>query len=76
MKYPRSCPKSSKAFIEKMLSKSPQHRIGGGYEELKKHIYFDGLDWKKLISKNIEPFYKPSEETKIKQAEIDKALTK
>ncbi len=59
-----------------MLNKSPQHRIGGGYEQLKKHIYFDGIDWKKLISKDIEPFYKPSDETKIKAAQIEKALTK
>ena len=40
VKYPRSCSKSGKSFIEKMLSRSPQHRIGGGYEELKKHVFF------------------------------------
>ena len=32
VKYPRNCPKSSKSFIEKLLSRSPQHRIGNGYE--------------------------------------------
>jgi len=34
-----------------MLSKSPQHRNGNGYEELKKHVFFDGVEWDKLIRK-------------------------
>jgi len=61
VKYPRNCPKSSKSFIEKMLNKSPQHRVGGGFEELKKHAFFDGINWKKLREKELEVFYKPPE---------------
>lgn len=76
VKYPRNCSKATKAYIEKMLSKNPQHRIGGGYEELKKHIFFDGFDWKALLNKELPTFYNPPEETLIKKVEIEKALTK
>ena len=51
VKYPRNCPKNSKAFIEKMLNKSPQHRVGGGFQDIKKHVFFDGIDWKKMKNK-------------------------
>ena len=60
VKFPRNCPKSSKNFIEKMLSKSPQHRMGGGFAQLKKHIFFEGVEWKKISNKTAEAFYKPS----------------
>lgn len=76
VKFPRNCPKSSKAFIEKMLTKSPQHRMGGGYEQLKKHIFFEGLDWKGLQNKTLDSFYKPSDDVKVKPAQIQKALGK
>lgn len=31
--------------------------MGNGYEELKKHAFFEGINWKKLLDKELEPFY-------------------
>jgi hypothetical protein len=36
-----------------LLSRSAQHRMGNGYEELKKHAFFDGMNWTKLLDKEI-----------------------
>ena len=70
IKYPRNCQKNCKVFIEKLLSRSPQHRMGNGYEELKKHAFFDGINWKKLLDKEIEPFYLLDESFILKEDEI------
>lgn len=59
-----------------MLNKSPQHRVGGGFEELKKHVFFEGLDFKNLKAKKLQAFYRPSEDVKIKEHEIERALAK
>ena len=76
VKYPRNCPKSSKSFIEKLLSRSPQHRIGNGYEELKKHSFFEGFNWDSITQKTASTFYNPSDDLKIRKAQIQKAMSK
>jgi hypothetical protein len=40
----------------------PKLRLGarGGIEDLKRHPFFDGLDWDKLYRKEIAPPFKPA----------------
>lgn len=49
-------------FISKLLVKDPRQRLGGGEEdakELKRHSFFDGLDWDALARKEIPAPFKP-----------------
>lgn len=44
-----------------LLSKTPHKRLGSnGVDEIKKHIWFRGIDWKKLEKKQVVPPYKPA----------------
>ncbi|KAI9007462.1 kinase-like domain-containing protein [Phycomyces nitens] len=48
--------------LTKLLQKSPFHRLGcgsDGFERLKQHPWFDGLDWNKLEQKRVKPPYQP-----------------
>lgn len=54
---------SAKDLIEKLLVADPNHRLGllkSGIKELKNHIWFYGMDWSKLMDKEIEPPWIPS----------------
>lgn len=51
VKYPRSCPKHCKSLIETLLSREPQQRLGHGYEQLRKHPFFNGNNWTRLLRK-------------------------
>lgn len=49
-------------FISKLLVKDPRLRLGGGEEdakELKRHPFFEGLDWAALARKEIPAPFKP-----------------
>lgn len=49
-------------FIKKLLVKDPRKRLGGGETdalELKKHIFFETLDWDLLSEKKIPAPFKP-----------------
>merc|ERR1712100_609721 len=49
------------SFLRCLLQKDISQRLGcgpDGIQELKKHIFFDGFDWKKLQSKKLKAPYK------------------
>jgi hypothetical protein len=74
IKYPRSCPKHAKMFIEKMLSKSSQQRLGCGYDELKNHQFFNGIEWSQIVQKKAKALYVPPENTIVTEGEIEIAI--
>ncbi|KAL0073607.1 kinase-like protein [Phycomyces blakesleeanus] len=48
--------------LTKLLEKSPFHRLGcgsDGFERLKEHPWFNGLDWSLLEQKRAKPPYQP-----------------
>jgi len=49
--YPKNFPPVAKDLIENLLIINPANRIGareGGYQELKDHPFFEGIDWNNL----------------------------
>lgn len=49
-------------FISKLLVKDPKQRLGGGEEdakELKRHPFFEGLNWDALARKEVPAPFKP-----------------
>lgn len=54
--------KKGRKFIEQLLSKVPELRLGGSYAALKAHPWFDNFDWDKLFNKELEkPFIIPDD---------------
>ena len=61
LEFPKWSDKKSKSkdFISQMLSPNPAKRIVGGFENIKAHPWFAGLDWDQLLSKKIKSPYVP-----------------
>ena len=37
------------------MRNDPEERLGSqNYEDLKNHVYFEGLNWNKIITKNVD----------------------
>ena len=52
----------TKDFINKLLIKEENERLGfeGGFDVIKKHCFFKGIDFDNLEKKQIQSLYKPS----------------
>ena len=48
-------------FVKGLLNRNPHLRVGahGGAQELKRHAFFQGIDWVAMENKEIEPPFKP-----------------
>ena len=61
----------AKQFISKLLEKDPDRRLGSGefgFETIKNHPFFEGLNWDDLLNKRIAPEWIP--EDKCEENEI------
>ncbi|OMJ70240.1 hypothetical protein SteCoe_31838 [Stentor coeruleus] len=67
LEFPRWSDKKNKSrdFISQMLNSNPAKRLGGSFENIKQHPWFFGLDWDKLLSKQIKPPYVPKLDEKL-----------
>ena len=53
--YPYCVSAKAKDLIKNLLRNDPQERLGSqNYEDLKNHVYFEGLNWNKIIAKNVD----------------------
>ncbi|KAM6901998.1 serine/threonine-protein kinase N2 [Lycodopsis pacificus] len=62
VRYPRFLSPESVSLIQKLLQKNPQMRLGGGEEdasEIKRHKFFQGMDWAALLAKHMKPPFLP-----------------
>ena len=60
----------AKDLIERLLKMNPNERITkNGSEELRKHVFFEGIDWENLRTTNapIIPQRKPDESVTMKK---------
>lgn len=48
-------------FFKGFLTKNPEQRLGctGDENEIRKHAFFNKLDWKELEKRNIKPPFRP-----------------
>lgn len=52
--FPKGLDPDARDLIDKLLDYTPENRIGmSGYEELKTHPYFMGIDFQKLEEKKL-----------------------
>ncbi|XP_078127980.1 serine/threonine-protein kinase N2 isoform X2 [Sander vitreus] len=62
VRYPRFLSPESVSLIQKLLQKTPEMRLGGGEEdasEIKRHKFFQGMDWGALLAKKMKPPFLP-----------------
>ena len=68
---------NAKDFLAKLLVKNQKERFGinGGFEEIKKHPFFKGIDFKALEEKKIEAPFKPVLEDSFDVRNFDEEFT-
>ena len=63
-----------KDLISQLLNKNPAVRLGESFEKLKRHSWFIGINWEKILRRELPPPYIPI--LPNIQGEIDSALKK
>ena len=60
-----------------MVLLQPRERLGSrSIDDIKRHIFFDGVDWAALYQKRVEPPFIPQIENDLDLRNIDKMFTK
>jgi len=66
---------NAKKFIAALLERNTKVRLGSGgkkgVEEIKKHPFFEGIDWEKLVKKETVAPFIPTVESKLDTTYID-----
>eukprot|EP01135_Chromosphaera_perkinsii_P002157 Nk52_evm91s217 gene=Nk52_evmTU91s217 len=78
LKFPATVSDTAKNFISLLLERDPFKRLGSGptdAEEVKKHVFFDGIDWQKLYNKEYETPYDPSPNDEMDLKNFDPEFT-
>lgn len=60
--FPADMSHDAKSVMIGLLQRNPDRRLGtGGADEIKKHPFFSKhMDWNRLLSRKIQPPFKPS----------------
>jgi len=61
--FPPYLSANAKSFLTALLERNPKQRLGGGDNDavdVKKHPFFENLDWAKLMKKDVTPPFKPT----------------
>ncbi|XP_069369418.1 serine/threonine-protein kinase N2 [Paralichthys olivaceus] len=62
VRFPRFLSPESVSLVQKLLQKNPETRLGAGEEdasEIKRHRFFQGMDWDALLAKKLKPPFLP-----------------
>ena len=59
-----------------LLKRNPKDRLGqNGVDEVKRHIFFDGMDWEALKERRIKAPFVPEIQDDLDLSNIDKMFT-
>lgn len=76
LRFPDDMDKDARHLLTALLTRDPTKRMGcSGPAEIKAHPFFKDIDWKKLISKKIQPPFKPSVESAVDTSNFDSEFT-
>ena len=78
IQYPRFLDQDARDLISKLLEVDPKKRLGsgkGGVEKIKKHPFFEEINWKDFWDKKIIPPFKPDLEDELDLKYFDSQFT-
>ncbi|KAK9451156.1 kinase-like domain-containing protein [Limtongia smithiae] len=66
-----------KSFVKGLLNRNPKHRLGAidDARELKRHPFFDDIDWDLLVQKKVPPPFKPHLTSETDTSNFDPEFT-
>uniref|UniRef100_A0A673WTL0 protein kinase C n=1 Tax=Salmo trutta TaxID=8032 RepID=A0A673WTL0_SALTR len=79
VRYPRFLSPESVSITQKLLQKNPERRLGSGEpdaNEVKKHRFFQGVDWAALLHKKVVPPFIPRIKMPGDVSNFDEEFTK
>ncbi|XP_015244756.1 PREDICTED: serine/threonine-protein kinase N2-like [Cyprinodon variegatus] len=79
VRYPRSLSQKSASLMQKLLQKDPELRLGSGEEdaaEIKRHQFFQGMDWDALLAKKMKPPFLPAIKAPQDVSNFDEEFTR
>ncbi|KAH9980119.1 AGC/Akt protein kinase [Lactifluus volemus] len=74
--FPDEVSPSARSILTSLLTRDPAQRLGvNGAEEIKRHPFFDKIDWQRLAHKKIQPPFKPSVRSPVDVSNFDTVFT-
>ncbi|KAI0246727.1 Pkinase-domain-containing protein [Lactifluus subvellereus] len=74
--FPDEVSPSARSILSGLLTRDPAQRLGvNGAEEIKRHPFFDKIDWQRLAQKKIQPPFKPSVRSPVDVSNFDTVFT-
>jgi serine/threonine protein kinase len=78
LQFPRRMDEDAKDLINKLLVVEPKKRLGfgtNGVEKIKKHPFFEGINWDDVWNKNVMPPFVPELDDELDLRYFDKQFT-
>jgi len=78
LRFPSYVSAEAQSLLEGLLTREVEKRLGSGTDgsnEVKRHVFFNGIDWEKLEKKDVEPPFKPKVKSETDISQIDTAFT-
>ncbi|GAA5915345.1 hypothetical protein JCM5296_000050 [Sporobolomyces johnsonii] len=72
--FPPTITGSARHLLQGLLQKDPADRLGSqgsGADEIRRHLFFYGLDWRKLERREYVPPFRPSVESAVDTSNVD-----
>lgn len=79
VRYPRFLSPESVSIVQKLLQKDPERRLGAGEQdanEVKRHRFFQGIDWEALLAKRVKPPFLPAIKSPGDVSNFDEEFTR
>ena len=74
--FPDEVSPSARSILTGLLTRDPAQRLGvSGAEEIKRHPFFEKIDWRRLAQKKIQPPFKPSVRSPVDVSNFDTVFT-
>jgi len=74
--FPDEVSSSARSILTGLLTRDPAQRLGvNGAEVIKRHPFFEKIDWRRLAQKKIQPPFKPSVRSPVDVSNFDTVFT-
>jgi len=78
LRFPSYVSAEAMSLLEGLLTREVEKRLGSGPDgsnEVKRHVFFNGIDWEKLEKKGVDAPFKPKVKSETDTSQIDTAFT-